>query len=61
MPGNGEPAAIKSVLLAVSVSVDNPMVIAHRVGQDIGAINAIYRAVNVEVVVFSMMVHAQIA
>jgi len=45
--------------MAVLVSVDNPMVIACRVEKDIGVINAIHRAVNVKVIVFSLMVRAQ--
>jgi len=45
-----------SVQLDVLVNVDNSTDIAHRVGPDIGVINATNHAVNVGVTVYSMMV-----
>jgi len=45
-----------SVQLAVLVNVDSLTAIAHRVGPDIGVINATHHAVNVTVTVYSMMV-----
>jgi len=58
VPENGEPAASMSVQLVVLVNVDSPTVIAHRVGPNIGVINATTGAANVKVIAFSMMVLA---
>jgi len=48
-----------SVELAVTISVDKQTVLAHRVGKDIGDINATYYATIVKVIAFSLMVIAR--